>query len=191
MLSISDISARSCATHGRTRSPTMMSSLRLTQQQYMLSERRLCWLGHVPRIMNKGHIHKDLMYGQLECGTKSKSRSQLRFKDSCKRDPMSTHIDINTWEDIAVDQLSWRHAVNQGIQRVEEDRRVKHDLRKASSCNTIQLSTFISTDCTKDCHSRIGLYSHCSLLQENRIQPIVYLDGWRPMMMTCAVVNFT
>ena len=107
----------------------VFSKANTTTIHVMLSERRLRWLGHVSR-MNKGRIPKDLLYGQLEHGTRSKGRPQLRFKDSCKRDLLSTHIDINTWEDIAVDRLSWRHAVNQGIERAEEDRRVKHDLKK-------------------------------------------------------------
>ena len=141
----------------------VLSKANTTTIYVMLRERRLRWLGHVSR-MNKGRIPKDLLYDRLERGTRSKGRPQLRFKDSCKRDLLSTHIDINTWEDIVADQLSWRHAMNQGMQRAEEDRRAKHDLkrqkRKASSSYSTQISTFICTDCTKDCHSRIGLYSH-------------------------------
>ncbi len=117
------------------------------------------------RVSNEQRTHPQgsTVWSAGTCN-RSKGRPQVRFKDSCKWNFLSTHIDINTWEDVAADRLSWRHAVNQGIQRAEQDRRLKHNLkrqkRKASSSSTLKLSTFICTDCTKDCHSRIGLYSH-------------------------------
>ena len=63
----------------------------------MLSERRLRWLGHVCR-MDKDRFPKDLLYGQLECGTCLICRPCLRYKDSCKRDLQSGHINVATWE---------------------------------------------------------------------------------------------
>ena len=127
----------------------------------MLSERHLRWLGHVSR-MDKGRIPKDLLYGELECGTRSKGRPYLRFKDCCKRDLQSAHIDLDSWEDIASDRLVWKHAVKLGTEKAEDDRRNLRDTKRlkrktsSSSCDTI----FICSNCNKDCHSRIGLYSH-------------------------------
>ena len=80
----------------------VLCKARTTTVYAMLSELRLRWLGHVSQ-MDKGRIPKDLMYGQIECGTRSTGCPQLRFKDSCKRDLMSAHMDTDTWEDIAVD----------------------------------------------------------------------------------------
>ncbi|PIK34998.1 hypothetical protein BSL78_28183 [Apostichopus japonicus] len=150
----------------------VLCKARSTSIYAMLSERRLRWLGHVSR-MDKGRIPKDLLYGQLECGTRSTGRPQLRFKESCKRDLLSAHMDINTWEDIVVDRPSWRHEVKQGIDRAEQDRREQQDLkrqrRKESSSSSKEDTIHVCTDCAKDCHSRIGLYSHrrrCSKVTE-------------------------
>ena len=63
----------------------VLCKARTTTVYAMLSELRLRWLGHVSQ-MDKGRIPKDLMYGQIECGTRSTGCPQLRFKNSCKRD---------------------------------------------------------------------------------------------------------
>ncbi|PIK54723.1 hypothetical protein BSL78_08369 [Apostichopus japonicus] len=149
----------------------VLCKARSTSIYAMLSERRLRWLGHVSR-MDKGRIPKDLLYGQLECGTRSTGRPQLRFKDLCKRDLLSAHMDINTWEDIVVDRPSWRHEVKQGIDRAEQDRREQQDLkrqrRKESSSSSKEDTIHVCTDCartaTQDC-----------------------TDGRRPMMMMTLV----
>ena len=60
-----------------------------------ICERRLRWLGHVRR-MDKGRIPKDLLYGELVEGTCPVGRPHLRFKDVCKRDMKTCHIDTNT-----------------------------------------------------------------------------------------------
>ena len=63
----------------------------------IICERRLRWLGHVRR-MDKGRIPKDLLYGELAEGTRPVGRPRLRFKDVCKRDMKTCHINTNTWE---------------------------------------------------------------------------------------------
>ena len=133
----------------------------------MLSERRLRWLGHVSR-MEKGRIPKDLLYGQLECDARSVGRPKLRFKDSCKRDMISSHIDDDTWETTAADRPLWRHAVKKGIGTAEEDRKVERDLKRerrklkasCSDSNPLSCTKYVCKGCNKDCHSRIGLFSH-------------------------------
>ncbi|PIK34030.1 hypothetical protein BSL78_29151 [Apostichopus japonicus] len=140
----------------------VLSKAKLSTIFAMLSERRLRWLVHVHR-MEEGRIPKDLLYGQLECGSRPRGRPHLRYRDSCKRDLQSANININSWEDLASQRSAWRVALKSGINRAEEDRckkqASKREKRKAfvSPPDT----TFICDTCTKDCHSRIGLYSHC------------------------------
>ncbi|GAA6071721.1 uncharacterized protein LOC117871822, partial [Tachysurus ichikawai] len=50
----------------------------------ILSERRLCCLGHVRR-MDPGCIPKDLLYGELAEGARLTGRPRLRYKDVCKK----------------------------------------------------------------------------------------------------------
>ena len=61
----------------------------------LLSQRRLRWLGHVHRMAD-GRIPKDLLYGELSRGARSRGRPRLRFKDTCKRDLKSASIDIQS-----------------------------------------------------------------------------------------------
>ena len=48
--------------------------------------------------MGKGRILKDLLYSELEKGTRKTGCPLLRFKDVCKRDMKSVAIDIESWE---------------------------------------------------------------------------------------------
>ena len=81
----------------------------------LLSQRRLRWLGHVRRMAD-GRIPKDLLYGELSRGARSRGRPRLRFKDTCKRDLKSASIDIQSWESLAESRDSWRAAVHCGDQ---------------------------------------------------------------------------
>ncbi|XP_022797664.1 craniofacial development protein 2-like [Stylophora pistillata] len=57
----------------------------------LIRQRRLRWLGHVYR-MEDGRIPKDLLYGELESGSRPIGRPKLRFKDVCKRDMLATGL---------------------------------------------------------------------------------------------------
>ena len=74
----------------------------------LLSQRRLRWLGHICR-MGKGRIAKDLLYGELDRGTRKTGCPLLRFKDVCKRDMKSAAIDIESWELMVKDRSTWWH----------------------------------------------------------------------------------
>ena len=129
----------------------------------LLSQRRLCWLGHVRRMAD-GRIPKDLLYGELSRGARSRGRPRLCFKDTCKRDLKSASIDIQSWESLAESRDSWRAAVHCGTKKAEQDRtdhlKEKRAARKRS-CSIDQAATFHTCRlCGKDCHSRIGLHSH-------------------------------
>ena len=121
------------------------------------------WLGHVTR-MEDGHIPKDLLYGELQHGTRQKGRPNLRFKDICKRDRKALNININTWETMASDSTVWKCTVHEGLAGFEEHLYQKSEetrcLRKERSQTILQPSNFVCDNCSKDCHSNIGLISH-------------------------------
>ena len=54
----------------------------------LLSQRWLCWLGHVSR-MEDGKISKDIFY---DAGPRPAGKPSLGFKDVCKRDLTSGQI---------------------------------------------------------------------------------------------------
>ena len=74
--------------------------------------------------MGKGTIPKDLLYGDLEKGTR-KTGCPLRFKDVCKRDMKSAVIDIESWELMVKDRATWRHLVKEGIKHAENTRNMR------------------------------------------------------------------
>lgn len=130
----------------------------------LLSQRRLRWLGHVRR-MEDGRLPKDILYGQLTQGTRRTGRPQLRFKDVCKRDMMACSITTTNWEIQAMDRDTWRHTVHTGITEADmrrgqlmEERRERR--KRTAATPATQASQFLCTNCSKDCHSRIGLHSH-------------------------------
>ena len=59
----------------------------------LLRQCRLLWLGHIYR-MEDGRVPKDILYGELASGRRSKGRPHLHYKDVCKRDMKA--LDINT-----------------------------------------------------------------------------------------------
>ena len=75
---------------------------------------------HVRR-MDKGRIPKDLLYGQLDCGTCAIGRPCLRYKDSCKTDIRSIRINFDTWEAQHQSALPEAYAVRSEVSGTEED----------------------------------------------------------------------
>ena len=137
----------------RTGLPTMFTLLR---------QRRLRWLGHVRR-MEDGRIPKDILYGELVSGKRTVGRPQLRFKDVCKRDMKALDINTETWEDTAADRSRWRSVLRKQLKYGEErilaaaeEKRVR---RKTRNPRGTPIS-HTSSQCGRDCHSRIGLVSH-------------------------------
>jgi hypothetical protein len=59
----------------------------------LLSQRRLRWIGHVSRTQD-GRIPKDIMYGNIEQGTRATGRPKLKYRNVLKRDLRSTDINI-------------------------------------------------------------------------------------------------
>ena len=129
----------------------------------LFGERRLRWLGHI-RHMEASRIPKDLLYGELAEGSHPVGRPRLCFSDVCKRDLKRLSIPTTTWEDIADDRVAWCHAVRQGVLTAEVARnealvqtRVS---RKQRELLPREPSTFGCATYSRECHSRIGLFSH-------------------------------
>nr|KAG5703610.1 hypothetical protein BaRGS_000995 [Batillaria attramentaria] len=130
----------------------------------LLSQRRLKWLGHVRR-MEPGRIPKDMLYGELREGSSPHRKDHSSaLKMSANATMKLADIDPSTWEGAAEDRQLWRVSVSEGVKRAETarddqlaDRRAR---RKARAASVSAPTPYICTKCSRDCHSRVGLYSH-------------------------------
>ena len=117
-------------------------------------------MGHICRI-GKGRIPKDLLYGELEKGTRETGCPILRFRDVCKRNMKSAAIDIERWELMVKDRSTWWHLVKERIKLAEHTpnmRQVeKRNIRKAMGKVALSNTIFKCERCDNDCHSKIGL----------------------------------
>ena len=129
----------------------------------LLRQRRLRWLGHVHR-MQDGRIPKDLLYGELASGRRATGRPQLRFCDVVKRDMKATNMNTESWESLADDRSKWKGALTQHLRAGEEklmDAAAEKRAHRKERSNSERPATDHRCDlCDRDCHSRIGLYSH-------------------------------
>ena len=132
----------------------------------LLRQRRLRWLGHVYR-MEDGRIPKDLLYGELESGSRPIGRTKLRFKDVCKRDMLTTGLPTDNWELHAADRSDWRSVCSLALQAGEErlkaeavDRRAKRRAEMNKATCVPVACVFVCSGCGRVCRSRIGLFSH-------------------------------
>ena len=133
----------------------------------LLCQCHLHWLGHAHR-MEDGYIPKDLLYGELPTGARCRGHPQLHYKDICKHDMNACSIDTDLWEAFADDRTLWKQQVSQGLKRGEAAFQEKNNERWARRTarhqqdhqKPHQASVFTCQGCSRDCKSRIGLYSH-------------------------------
>ena len=147
----------------RVSNAEVLSRAGLSSMYTLLRQRRLRWLGHVRR-MDDGRIPKDILYGELASGNRSRGRPQLRYKDVCKRGMKALDMDIESWENLASDRVKWRgtlkHLLKSGEDKLMNAAADKGARRKAQNIANRPETTHICDLCNKDCHSRIGLHSH-------------------------------
>ena len=56
-----------------------------------------------------------LLYAELVQGKLPTVRSQLCYKEVCKRDLKALSVDLNTWEAIVSDRTAWRQMVQKDL----------------------------------------------------------------------------
>ena len=81
----------------------------------------------------------------------------------------SAAIDKKRWELMVEGRSTWRHLVKEGIRHAENTRNMrqmeKRNIKKAIGTKALPSTIFECEKCDKDCHSKIGLFSHqrCSI----------------------------
>ena len=126
----------------------------------LLSQRRLRWVGHICR-MDDGRLPKDVLYGELSEGKRKVGRPSLRFSDTVKRDLKACAISTDSWETLATDRDGWRLTVRKGIETADKRRGLAAEEKRSRRKNqAVNPTDFTCANCSRDCHSRIGLLSH-------------------------------
>ena len=90
----------------------------------LLKKSQLRWAGHVHRMADT-RIPKQLLYGELACGSRKRGRPKLRYKDTLKASMKDCLIDPDTWEQTASNRPAWRHQVWKGASYYEQSRIAK------------------------------------------------------------------
>ena len=78
-----------------------------------------------------GRIPKDLLYGELESGSRPVGRPKLRFKDVCKRDMLATGLPTGNWETHAADRGEWSSVCSRALQVGETRLKAEADEKRA------------------------------------------------------------
>ena len=99
---------------------------------------QLRWAGHVCR-MDDTRIPKQLFYGELVNGSRSRGGQKKRFKDSLKVSTKLFGIEPDSWERLAQNRSAWRSSLKVGAKKHEQHRvclaehkRAKQKQREAS-----------------------------------------------------------
>ena len=133
--------------------------------QAIIMTAQLRWSGHILR-MEDCRLPKKILYGELKEGTRSRGDQKKRFKDKLKQNLKKCNIDLYGWETPAANRPIWRSAVTLGVAQFEEQRPADRDTRRrrrkdqTSRPTAAHISQFVCSTCGRDCHSRIGLFSH-------------------------------
>ena len=90
----------------RVSNAEILSRANLSSMFILLRQHRLSWLGHVYG-MEDVRIPKDILYGELASGRRTRGRPQLRCKDVSKRDMKALDINIEFREDLAAERMRW------------------------------------------------------------------------------------
>ena len=136
---------------------------RVSNAEVLSRANLLSWLSHAYR-KEDGRNPKDILYGELASGRRTKGRPQLSYKDVCKRDMKALDINTESWEDIAADRMMWRSTLNQhlksGVERLVNAEVGKRACRKESNNSNRSETTHKCDFRGRDCFSHTGLYSH-------------------------------
>ena len=121
-------------------------------------------VGSCPPYGGWSHSKRHPLYCELALGRRTTGCPHLRYIDVCIRDMKAVDIDTMSWEGLAADRTEWRSALKQHLETGEQklmaaaaDKRA----RRMEGSSSIRSETTPRCDvCNKDCHSRIGLFSH-------------------------------
>ena len=127
----------------------------------MLIKSQLRWAGHVVR-MPDNRLPKQLFYGEISYGKRSRGGQKKRFKDNIKSSLKAFNIDHESWEQSAADRSSWRSLIHGGSKSFESERtEAAIEKRRARKQRNISDSADIPCpNCGRKFRAPVGLRSH-------------------------------
>jgi hypothetical protein len=128
----------------------------------ILMKSQLRWAGHVVR-MTDDRLPKQLLYGELSSGKRSRGGQKKRFKDSLKSSLKAFEIDWNSWEQMALDRPQWRASVFEGFKSCELNRTSAAILKRKNRkerASTTTAGTIPCPRCNRTFRAQVGLRSH-------------------------------
>ncbi|CAH1249934.1 Hypp8727 [Branchiostoma lanceolatum] len=128
-----------------------------------MARHRLRWAGHVRR-MPATRLPRQILFSQLEHGTRSRGAPKRRFRDQLKATLLHCDIDHANWETLAEDRTKWRRSITLGTEYMENQRRYKEETkrqrRKERLLQPRSPPTLRCTKCPRLFHTALGLGSH-------------------------------
>ena len=130
----------------------------------MIMESQLRWSGHVAR-MPEYRLPKQVFFGELSTGNRSRGRPIQRYKDTLKAALKKCNIDPASWEVLAQDRSAWRSLVKRGISDYEQQFIVQAENKRARRKDSIANPPsngpqYPCPHCSRVLRARIGLVSH-------------------------------
>ena len=131
----------------------------------LLMKAQLRWMGHVVR-MGDDRLPKQILYSHIESSKRLPGGQKKRYKDNLKTTLKKCHIDVERWEDLCNERVSWHVAISEDTAKFEKER-ISHlvqkrlDRKERDAVNVIATEgSYCCSVCGKVCRSRIGLFEH-------------------------------
>ena len=122
-----------------------------------------------------GRVSETILYSEARDGSRKQGHPLLRYSDNSKCNMKLLDMNVDTWEECALQRSLWKENVTKGakryeqalIQRKEATRQKRMQL--LASCDANDDNACICEHCNKRCRSRIGL---CSRMRTHLIYNI-------------------
>lgn len=131
----------------------------------ILRKTQLRWAGHVARMADH-RLPKQLLFGELAAGSRSRGGQKKRFKDSLKSSMKDLQMNPSSWEAEAADRSKWRSKLHEKAKdyearRISEAQRKRRERKERSQAGPAALpDDFTCHACNRTFRARIGLISH-------------------------------
>ena len=152
----------------------------LSSVEAMVMRQQLRWSGHVVRLEDS-RLPKQALYGEMRHGKRLQSKPKKRYKDCLKETLKKTCINLESWEECAIDRPKWKSTVYDGIKNFEAQRvshaNLKRDARHLKDIEPPvdrgPKASLTCSICNRICLSKAGLKSHMRS-HENRQSSLSY-----------------
>ncbi|XP_035699634.1 uncharacterized protein LOC118432212 [Branchiostoma floridae] len=161
----------------RVSNEAVLLQAKLPSIETTMARHRLRWAGHVKR-MPTTRLPRQILYSQLESGTRLRGAPKRRFRDQLKATLLRCDIDHTNWETLAENRSEWRRTITQGTDHMEQLRRSEAETKRQQRKERLLLPrsppTLPCTKCPRLFHTALGLSSHL----RHRHQQLANETGW-------------